>query len=175
MSRLSGLHERPALLNALLGIALLLAAGLDILLLIHIGWAAWQRATLAERWQQTHPASRQALAEAAAAAENVGALLGTLPTDADVAAFVAALPARARAQGVTLTELCAQPADAAALPERAFRVAAQGPEAALPAFLVWLSEATPQGARCDSVALDLAGSPPTLELTLHMPIRPSGG
>jgi hypothetical protein len=175
MSRLSAPHERPALLNALLGIALLLAAGLDILLLVQIGWAAWQRATLAERWQRTQPTSRQALAEAAVAVENAGAVLAALPTDDDVTAFIAALPACAHAQGVTLTELCAQPPDVAVLPERAFRVAAQGSESALPAFLVWLSEAAPEGSRCDSVTLDLAASPPNLELTLHMPIRPSGG
>jgi len=176
MSRHVGAQERPALLNALLGTALVVAAGLDIVLLVEIGRAAWQRATLSQRWQAILPDSTQAqlLREAASATQSANDLLATLPTEEDVAVLIASLPTQAAARRVAVTQLCLQAPAVAALPERSFLLTAQGAEADLVTFLVWLADTMPRGSRLSHVSLCMANAPPTLELTLAIPARPPG-
>lgn len=173
--------ERPALLNALLGIALLLACALDILLLADIGRSSWQRANLTQRWlQETHKADgtsaqTQALAEAAAsAAQSAEQLLGALPTDADVARFVTSIPTHASAWGVTVLQISPQPAISTLTPQRSFLLRVQGAEGALPGFLAGLAEAAPAGARIDNVSFQFASTGSHLELTLTIAVREAG-
>lgn len=173
--------ERPALLNALLGVALLLACALDILLLADIGRSSWQRANLTQRWlQETHKAGGTsgqagALADAAAsAAQSAEQLLGALPTDADVARFVTSIPTHAAAWGVTVLQVSPQPPTAALTPQRSFLLRVQGAEGALASFLAGLAEAAPTGARIDNVSLQFAGASSRLELALTIAVREAG-
>ena len=172
MSRHAAAGERPALLNALLGVALLAAAGLDILLLAEIGGAAWQRATLAERWQNerlaSHTGQPQALANMATGADQI---LAILPSDADIDSLLAGIPARAAAWGVTVTQITPQPPEATPPSQRSFLLRAEGAEGDLMSFLVAFAEPAPTGAHIDNVELQFAGSPSTLEITLTFTTR----
>ncbi len=173
---------RPALpVNSLLGMALLVAAGLNILLVAGIGWAAWERATLSQAWDDLRTFGPLAEPEAAALLDLIAGtesalseVTAALPTDADVARFVAALRTEAAAAGVAVTNLSAEPAPAGPLPRRLFLVEAEGDASRLLALLTWTAQQAPRAARIEEVTLTAEGTPPTLSFRLLTVVRQSG-
>lgn len=172
-------------LNALLGLALLLVAGLDVALLGGIGWAAWQRATLSEKWLRMREDDRLQLSGdqrevrelrsfVATAQGNVAAILQTFPTDADVARYLASLRAAAVAQGVLITDLSPQAGEPGAPLARRFAVRLEGSWLRLVGFLTEVAQTSLSTARLEDVALYEEGGQAELSFELVVVTRAAG-
>lgn len=173
---------RPApLVNSLLGMAVVVAAGLNILLLGMIGWAAWERATLSEMWDTLRHSQPLAGEESAALLDllsgtesSAAEAVTTLPTDADVARLVAALRDQAAASAVTIANLSAEPVPAVALPQRVFLIRAQGNPAQLLGLVTWTAKTAPRAARIEDVSLTADDSGASITFRLRVVVRPGG-
>lgn len=175
---------RPApLVNSLLGMVLVLTAGLDLVMLGIIGWAVWQRATLSETWHrmrqedtlQLQGEQREAaeLREAIALARaSVSGTLQTLPTDADLARYVAGLRVHAWGTGVSIVELDVRPSTAGGIPLRRYGVRVQGEWARLVQFLTRVVETCPSTARLENLTLRAGTGPSELSFELVVAVRP---
>jgi len=180
-----GRAANPSWLNALLGAALLLVAGLDLMLIVGIGWSAWQRATLSERWQHMRQEdSSQGLGPQAEAQElrnaialtqqNISDTVNGLPTDADAAHQAADLRLQASALGVAISELSPQPLEGAAttVPIRQFVLRAHGTWPQLLAFFTQIAQTCSSTTRIENVSLLQQGEQAELDLTLVIAVRP---
>ncbi len=173
-------HHAP-LLNSLLGMAIIVAAGINILFLAAIGWAAWERATLSEAWEALLDTGPLAAEEAAALLDllagtegSLAALSATLPTDADIARFVAALQSEAATANISITNLSVEAAPAGPLPRRVFLLRAQGAGPRLLAFLTWTARSAPGSARIEDVTFTADDAGASLSFRLLIAVRASG-
>jgi hypothetical protein len=174
-SRTSGV-----LLNSILGMALVTVAGVNILLLGGIGWTAWERAGLGERWADLRQALPAGWDEAGLLSEQTGsAESGTLAarrglvSDAVIARYIAALRAEAAACGATVINLSAQPAPAGILPRRIFLFKAEGSAPQLLSLLKWVAQTAPWPARIEDVSLLVEGGRAELSLRLLIAVQES--
>lgn len=183
MSPSTATRSRPLWLGPLLAAVLLLVAGLDILLLGLIGWGAWQRATLSERYyrmQQEHPVPLEAsqfeaqqLRDLIASSREVAAAtLQALPTDTDVARHVTSLHAAAAVLGVTITELSPRPTRAGDVPIRRFAVQARGDWDALCQLVTYIAQTFPPACQIEGMQLDRQGAQAEIRFELSIAVRP---
>ncbi len=167
--------------NGLLGMALVVAAGLNILLLAAIGWAAWERATLSARWLElcrALPEGRRQAVEllglTGAERQSIATSVSALPDDLQVARFIGDLEAHAAAYAVAIDEIAPQTAPGGSTLWRYFQLRAQGSPSQLLSFLAHMVAIAPSGARFDEVVLQAEGDPAMLSVRLLFAVRPGG-
>lgn len=168
--------------NSLLGVVLILAAGLDILLLGLIGWAAWDRATLADQVQRmahedtSQLPSSQAEAQQlrtliAASREAISSSMDMLPSDTEIGRSITDLTSTAAKLGITITELSPQPNRPADFPARRFALRARGGWSTLQQFLVHTTQALPN-CQLEGLAIRRNGDRSEVEFNLIIAARP---
>ena len=171
-------------LNPLLGVALILVAGLDITLLAGIGWSAWQRASLSEQWLRmreedrlqpwgSHLEARELRELIATSQRNIASSLGAFPTEADLARHVAELRTQAANLGLEPIEVSQQPAEPGLAPARRLGVQARGSWPQLVALLTFAAQTALPTARIEEVALAGQAKQAELCFELIVVIRPA--
>jgi len=156
---------------------------LNIALLGTIGWTVWRRATISDQWQQIRDVDREQgtgnqdmasqLREGIGAAQDRMAIARqALPTDADLAGYVADLRAEGALMGVAVTEIIPQSTPPSAVPVRCFTVHAQGLWPQLLGFVSQVSRAPLSTARVDNVTVTRGTTIDTLSFDLIVAVRP---
>ena len=181
----SGFGQRRASpwLTALFGVALLTVAALDIALLGTIGWTVWRRASLADQWQSIRDEDNLRLAGVAGEAsllrtgigraqERIALAREALPSDAELARYVANLRTEAALMGVTINEITPQPMPPSGIPVRRFTIHAQGYWLQLLGFVSEVSQAPLSTARIDNVTISSGATADTLSFDLIVVVRP---
>lgn len=173
------------LLSTLLGVALVLVAGVNLVILLGIGWGTWQRATLSERWlrmQQEDAAlglgaqgeAQQLRSMIASARLGISAAGSTLPGDGEVAGFLSSMRTRAGALGVEVLELSPQPVEPTTPLTRRFTLQARGSWAQTVRLLIAIVNDAPVGTRFEHLSLRREEGDARLSLELLFVVRPSG-
>lgn len=178
------LQRSSWLLTSLLGMTLLLGAGLVIALLSGIGWMTWQQARLSEHWTQIRgaaaqqdlvvPNEAQRLQEfIASTQEGIANMLNAFPTDDEVAQHISRLQAEASAQGVFIMEVSPHESSSIAS-TRCFVLKARGTWLKLVDLAIHISQTLPAMARLENVTLYQLGEQAELTLELVFTVRPDG-
>lgn len=189
----------PPAMHTALGVILLLVAALDITLLLGIGWSAWQKASLSERWlrmcQEDQRFGLSAQGEVAElrshianTRENILSTLPSLPSIGDIAAYLSDLPGRANLLGLTIVELSPLPDALTAppvsgpwsfagrnsgLPVHRFKLCVRGPWPQLVLFFKQAAQAAPPTAWFEQVDLRQQGGQGDLSIEIWVLARPT--